>query len=103
MQRERGTEALCDQIDHGIEVVTSYLATVQDVIADGVVSAEEKHLLRAAEVEAVQAIRAPVGLASEADGAMVAIRAIAGAGRVSPHAFRLTREQYQDSRRIATA
>lgn len=103
MQRERGTEALCDLIDHGIEVVTSYLATVQAAIADGVVSDAEKHLLRAGELEAQQAIQAPVGLASEADGAMVAIRAIAGAGRVSPHAYRLTREQYQDSCRMATA
>lgn len=103
MQRIRGTETLCDLIDHATEVVTSYLQTVQAVIADGEISDTERHLLRVAEVEAVQAIRAPAGPASEADCAMVTIRAIAGAGRVSPHAYRKARESYRDGRRIQTA
>ena len=101
MPTRRGTETLCDLIDHAIGVATSYRATVLVVIQDGVVSPEERHLLAAAEREVEQAHQALPGPASEADCAMVVIGAVAGAVRVSPHAYRKARESFQDSRRIS--
>lgn len=101
MPTKRGTETLCDLIDHAIAVGTSYRAAVRVVIADGVVSPDEKHLLDTAEREVEQAHQALPGPASAVDCAMVVIGAVAGAGRISPHAYRKARESYQDSRRIS--
>jgi predicted kinase len=102
MPGPRGTVALCDQIDCMNDVAERLLQEVDHAILDGRVSPVERRRLAVAGAELRRAKCPLAGMAAEADGAMRAIGAIAGSGRVSDHAFRVVKEGYEDRRALAS-
>lgn len=103
MPPPRGTVLLCDHVDLLGEALVSYFEVEEELTGDGLVTPDDRQLLRAHQVLVRQTFRTLPAEASAVDGAMRAIGCIAHAGKVSRKARDVTKEAYEDGRALVSA
>lgn len=96
MPAPRGSTRHCDAVEAHGESIQELLQIVEVITADGIVSDRERRLYRQHRAT-VEASYAPLPRqASQQDGVLRWIGAVAGAGQVTPYVTRLTRETMED-------
>lgn len=101
MPAERGSTVLCDLVELHGESLVNLIEIVEAVTGDGMVCPDETKLLKVVFSSARQTFAELPPRASQADDAFRVIGAVAGAGRMTKHAFAACREAAADVRGAA--
>lgn len=100
MPTERGTVRVAEAVDQAVELGTTFVAVVDQVAADGIVTRDEHQMVRSLARAFLEVLEGLPGMVSAVDAAMVSIGAIAGAGMVTDWAYRRVHEAHRDTKEL---
>lgn len=103
MPTARGSARHCEAVeDHGLRL-RSLVEAVEAVTSDGLITPEENRVLVGLIVATTESYAPLPGQASQQDGVLRWIGAVAASGWVSPYVTRMTRETVEDEGRLGVA